>query len=203
MATYGGAVAYLLTLLKRSDTSITAAAEQEILNAIEFYAAQRFWFNEGAYTFTTSSSLATYAFPADIMEIDSVTYTLNGRRWPLEQENNAVLDQWDGGGEFGQPRIYSVWAENFRLYPVPNATYTVGVLYQKRLATLSVSTDTSAWTTHGLELITRRAGKQLLATRYEDNQGAMAWQQLEDQALGRLEHQTEKLIGTGRIESSD
>lgn len=73
MATYSGAVDYIISQLGRGgETSITANVQQEVLNAIDYYSTTRFWFNEYTTKLTTSSSLAYYPLPADLQQIDSV-----------------------------------------------------------------------------------------------------------------------------------
>jgi hypothetical protein len=199
VSTYGGIVRDVISELGRSDTSITSFAEQAVLNAIDHYAVERFWFNEGSGAITTSASLATYAWPTDMMEVDSVMATYSGSRYELEPMRYADLNALDTGRDFSQPVSYALFNGNFRFYPVPNATYTVSVDYQKLITTLSASTDSNAWTTYAEVLIRNRAKAQLAAGRYKDFDSAQAWHQMEENELDRLRLQTEKLLGTGRI----
>jgi hypothetical protein len=76
---------------------------------------------------------------------------------------------------------------------------TLAIEYQKRLPTLSASTDTNAFTTHGQALIAARVQKVMNMTRYRDIQTAEIQGRLENEALERLMRQTDKLVMTGRI----
>jgi hypothetical protein len=198
----GAAVNSIIADLGTSDTSLTAIVQQQVLDAVSFYESTRFWFNEGAVTLTTSSSLANYALPAaalPLVEIDSVRISVNGSRYKLNPENHNVLDAMDLGTVFGQPAKYSYFAEQFRLYPVPTATYTFVVSGQFRLATLSATTDTNAFLTHGLNLISTRVQKILQATKYKNPAMAASCAQLETQELLRLQGHTERLTSSGKI----
>lgn len=200
MATYSGAVDYIISQLGRGgETSITANVQQEVLNAIDYYSTTRFWFNEYTTKLTTSSSLAYYPLPADLQQIDSVLITISGSQYELTPRNYAVLDALDLGSTFGQPTDYAIWAEQFRLYPIPTATYTFIISGQKRLATLSATSDTNAWLTHGLEMICSRVQKTMNAIRYKNSSLAAACAQVEADAYERLLSQTEKLVSTGTI----
>lgn len=199
MATYGQAVDLVISQLQRSDTSITSFVEQEIRNALEYYSSQRFWFNEARATFTTSSGQATYTGTTGILEIDSVVVTLGGSKYELEPMNYAVLNALDLGNVTGQPSRYAYWQESFRLYPVPNGSYTCAIEYQQRFATLSASTDTNAFLNYGLEMVVARVQKNMNATRYRDAASAQIQADVEERAFQRLLMQTDKLISTGRI----
>lgn len=177
--------------------------EREILKACEFYSTARFWFNEASGTLTTSSSLATYSWPTDLMEIDSVTLTQSGSRYSLRQVGYAQMEALDSGQDFGPPTSFAMWAEQLRLYPVPAATYTIAIAYQKRLPTLSVTSDTNAWTTVAQDLIASRVISRISAGRLRDPQRAQIFQLIEMQELQRLLQQNEKTASSGRIASSE
>ena len=61
MATLGSMLRDIVDELPRGDSSITAIAQAKLLNAIDFYTADRFWFNEKQTTLTTTPSLAYYS----------------------------------------------------------------------------------------------------------------------------------------------
>lgn len=198
MATYGEAVDLVISQLGRSDVSITSFVQREFLNAIEHYSTQRFWFNEGTTTFTTSSSLATYS-GTGILEVDTVVATIAGTRFPLRRENPSVLEYMDTGLVFGQPCVYSWFNESFRLYPVPDATYTIAVQHHTKFTELSGTASTNAFLSSGLELITARVKKNMFAYRYKDYDSARACEQIERDALDRLLAQTTRNTSTGRL----
>ena len=200
MATYGAVVNRIVEELPRGDTSITAIVAQQMLSAIEFYTNDRFWFNEKQTTLTTSSSLAYYAWPSDMIEIDSVVaFDAAGTKYELEPMSYQQMNIADAGNNFGQPYWYSTYGKQFRLLPVPDATFTFVVSHQYSPATLSATTETNAWTTEAEALIRARTSKNLCAIRFKDYDAARMYAEVEREEYRRLKDQTEKLLGTGEI----
>lgn len=202
MATYGAMVNRIVEELPRGDTSITAIVQAQLLSAVEFYTNERFWFNEKQTTLTTSSSLAYYAWPTDLIEIDQViAHDAAGTKYELEPVSFQRMNASDPGNTFGQPCYYSTYGKQFRLYPVPDATYTFVVSHQFSPATLSATTDTNAWTTEAEALIRARTLK-LCAAKFKDFDAARLYEEAERQELDRLKRQTEKLLSTNELQGS-
>ena len=203
MATYGGTVDLIITELARSDSSITAVVEREVLKAIEHYAPTRFWFNEARGSFTASNTMfyALSALTVSFLEIDQMTVTINSGVVELEKATHQELNRIDVSAFTGPPSRWAIWAEQIRLYPRPasGTSYQVDVDGTKRLATLSASTDTNAWTTEGLDLISAHVQKNLWAKKFKDPAQAQVFQVAETEALNRLLGRTERLGSTGRI----
>lgn len=180
-----------------------AEIEAEIQRAIEFYSTTRFQFNEGTATLTTSSSLAVYNFPADLMEIDSVLATCSGSKFPLRQVSYAEMNERDPGTVFGVPSSYAIWAEQIRLYPCPSGTFTIALAYQKRLPTITGTASTNAWTETAQDLISARVISRVCAWRLRDPERSMAFASIEAQELGRLQLQNQKTATSGRLAPND
>lgn len=202
MATYSQLVDRVIADLARADTSITDTVKLHILDAIEHHSTERFWFNETHGALTTSSSLGTYAVPTDFLELDSAVVTVNGQRTPLRPIGFQELNEMDTGLVFGAPLYITHYDEQFRLYPVPNKTFTVSLSYQNYIPTLSATGDSNAWTTVALELIRARAEKTLYGFRYHDQTSAQMMQAAEDMALEGLRSRTERGTSTGKLRSS-
>jgi hypothetical protein len=204
MATYGGAVDLILTELNRSDTSITAVVEREILKAIEYYSPYKFWFNEGRVSFTASNTIyyAMESMSAYMMEIDQASVTVSGSVYELCLRSHAELQSEDMTGVTGYPTDYALFGNQVRLYPKPasGTTYQVDLDGTKRLATLSASTDTNEWTDEALNLIAARVEKNLSARKFKDYEAAQMYQVAEDQELVRLQERTVKQVATGKIQ---
>lgn len=203
MATYGGAVDLILTELSRSDTSITAVVEREILKAIEFYAQKRFWFNEARISFTASTTIyyPLANLSSYMLDIEQMSVTVGGSVIVMEPQTHAELQRMDTSGYTGYPTAWAVFAEQIRLYPKPptGTTYQVDVDGVKRLATLSASTDTNEWLDEGLNLIAARVEKNLCARKFKDYEAAQVYQLAEDQELERLVERTEKYESAARL----
>ena len=213
MATYGGAVDLVLTELARSDTSITAVVEREILKAVEFYSSERFWFNEARTSFTASSTIyypfssifpATAAYMAGMVEIDQLSITVGSDVYELDFETHQAVVRLDSNANHtGDPVVWALFGEKIRLYPMLPAgtTRQIDVDGTRRLATLSASTDTNSWTSEGLQLITARAEKSVCARRFKDYDAAQAYQLVETEEYTKLKDRTERLLATGRLRS--
>lgn len=214
MATYGGAIDLILTELARADTSITAVVEREFQKAVEYYAPIRFWFNEARSSFTASNTIyyplatvfpATSAYSSGFIEIDQVATTVSGSVEELTPETFQELNRIDTMAVTGPPDRYALYAEQMRIYPKPasGVTYQIDVNGTRRLATLSASTDSNAWTTEALNLIASRVESVIFARRFKDYDAARACATLEDIEFRRLQERTERFISTGRIKSND
>ena len=202
MATLGSMLRDIVDELPRGDSSITAIAQAKLLNAIDFYTTDRFWFNEKQTTLTTTPSLAYYSWPADLLEIDSVLATESaGTKYELTPITYQEMNAFDAGNSYGQPCWYSTYNKQFRLYPVPDATYTIIVSHQYSPATLSATTDSNAWTVEAEALIRSRALKNLYF-RFKDKENAAFYQEIEAQEYERLKRQTDKLLSTNTISGS-
>jgi len=199
MVTYSQLVDRIIADAARGDTSITDTVKLHVLDAIEHYSTQRFWFNEATAAITTSSSDNLYSAPADFLELDSATVTINGAKRQLVPIGHKEMDAMDSGLVFGDPVYIAHFAEQFRLYPVPNRTVTISLSYQKYSATLSATGDSNAWTTVAVDLIRARAEKTFYAYKVRDMDSAQAMGLLEQEALKALENRTQKETSTGRI----
>lgn len=203
MATYGGAVDLILTELNRSDTSITAVVEREVLKSIEHFAYERWWFNEARISFTASSTIyyPLANLSATILEIDQISATINSSNEELTPTTHADLHRIDQTGTTGQPSHWALFAEQIRLYPKPasGTTYQIDLMGTKKLATLSASTDTNAWTTEALNLIAARTEKVISAKKFKDFDAAQAYQLAEDQEYAKLRDRSDRLQSMGKL----
>ena len=203
MATYGGAIDLILTELARSDTSITAVVEREFLKAIDYYETERFWFNEARISFTASNTIyyPLSALSASMVEMDQLTVTVNSSVIELAPATHQELQRMDVSGFTGYPTHWAIFAEQIRLYPkaASGSTYQVDILGTKELATLTVSTQSNAWTTEALNLIAARVEKVVSARKFKAYEAAQMYQIAEDQELAKLQQRTERLGSSGKI----
>jgi hypothetical protein len=160
-------------------TDLTSQIADAITDAITHYKEQRFFFTE-----TRSSTFATVATPtpqstyissddADIplfVEIDDVFLNdgTNERRltWASPAEMQWLLDS---SAASGRPYKYSYFEQSFRLYPIPDAVYTVrpiGVIEKAAPATDGEADN--VWMTKAFELIRCRAKWYLCGHTIQD-----------------------------------
>lgn len=89
---------------------------------------------------TTTASTAFYNLPSDLIELRNITYETSSNN------SNALsyLSPESGSREYGAyatgyPRAYTNLGKNIKLYPAPDAAYTLGINYFKKLVPLSDS----------------------------------------------------------------
>lgn len=90
----------------------------------------------------TATATEYMSLPSDFLELRSVK--LDG----APDTSLRLLSPWDGDREFtsatGWPYYYALQANQLRIIPAPDSTYTVEIDYYKRIPALS-STQTTNW----------------------------------------------------------
>jgi hypothetical protein len=203
MATLGAMKARIARETTRDDLLDNGAIAEEITSAINFYRAERFWFNEkrtqllfNTVVGQTDYGAATAADIAHILRIDYVTASWPGDGAitvgycsPLDMEillSNPPLSA-------ARPYRYSYYEQTLRLYPEPDRIYPVRVAGVFRVN--PPATDVEAgnpWMTEAEELIRSRAKRNLYMNSMigtEASQGT-AMRALEEEALNRLKRET-------------
>ena len=147
-----------------NESLTTAQVNAAINSAIAHYQRERFYFNESrAETFSTVASQEFYGSAANtnipnLSRIDRLVATVNGTRYPLTLQPWELLEEKSSTTTAtGQPDEYCYYAQQIRLYPIPDAVYTVRISGLIRTAALSADGDTNAWLTDAEELIRARA----------------------------------------------
>lgn len=186
MTTYADMYGRILNELTRSD--LTSQAKNSIQSAISFYEDTPFWFNDEIATASTTASTEYYALPSDFRRDRSLTCTVNGNAYPLKRRSQKTLDNWfiNSTNYTGYPSDYAIYKEQFRLYPIPNGTYTLTLSYVKQLSTLSADADTNAWMVEGEELIRSRAEYDLCMRVLKKPDWASLYKGLETEVLDNL-----------------
>lgn len=148
----------------------TAQINYAILDTIKQYERRPWWWNQKTATLSTVASQEYYSSSdladiPDIVQIVAATVTNSGSKVPMRPvDYNTIDDEQDGSVE-GEPRVFAVFKENIRFYPIPDAVYTVTLSYIYRLTALSADGDSNAWTTDAEELI-RQGAKRRIALNY-------------------------------------
>jgi len=89
-----------------------------------------------------------------------------------------------------------------RLYPTPNAIFTLTLPGVYDAAALSADSSSNAWTTEAVDLIAAAAKKLLLRDIKGDAAGAAIATGVEADALYRLRAETVQRLNTGRMRAS-
>lgn len=153
--------------LHRSETASATYIPNAIKSAIKHFERERWYFNEATTTTVTVAGTATYALPTDFMKLDTANITINSWKSRLDPMPYIEMDARDTGNAAtrGPSRWYAIYGNVLRLYPVPDAVYTITESYQKRLTELSADADTNAWT-DDLEELIRKKAKEIICRDY-------------------------------------
>lgn len=203
--TLGNLKARVADELDRSDLApqIALAIEDAITEA----ASNRFWFNEvrglaiplsaGMNYYTSDSYVA-------LTEIDNIYFLTNGVRRKLYEESNNWLDELvTGSVSQGEPYLYSRYGDSLRVYPDPNAAYTLYVDGVSRLPALTSDNAYNAWTNEGERLVRALAKRTLLVDVIRDMDEAQVQEQLVQRYTKELLDKSFDRASTGRMWSSD
>jgi hypothetical protein len=211
MATYAELKARIIRETNRDDLSDTLALSltQAIKDAIEYYADQRFWFNEAILTSVTVLNNEYVSLPGTLAlrKLDLFAITIGATQYTLRMQSLKQIEEWAKAIQTqGQPTNFAVYGATdiptYRLWPRPNAVFPltwIGVIDE---STLSADSDTNSWTTYGYGLITARAKMLLYRDQFRDQEGAVIAANAEAQQLHKLKSETARRLGTGRMRSS-
>jgi len=97
-------------------------------------------------TTSTVSADATVEVPSDFLEIRDFVVMTNPIT-PLSYSSPSSLSNDPRTSEVGVPRSYTILASEFQLAPVPDATYTLKMLYYAAPAYLSSSNTSNVFLT--------------------------------------------------------
>ena len=184
-----------------SDSLVNAA----INDAIQLWEAERFVFNVKRFLIQTVASQEYYDLSGsgllnadesatetgeEILEIDSITATLSNQPYQLSERtqgwfdrNTALASQYSG-----QPDSYTIYGNQLRVFPVPDAAYDLDISALARLGPnpLSADTDANAWLTEGKRLIREQAKLLLYKSPLRDTKGIQIAQSNVDEAYNSL-----------------
>jgi hypothetical protein len=146
--------------LNRSD--LTSQIALAITSAIDHYKYKRFWFNEGTTTSTTTASQEYQPLPSSptvILSIDSIHVTDGSQVRKMDEKDFKTIDLWQSETtpQTDVPYWFAQYKDRVRLFPIPDATYTLTWAGIIQLAALSGDADTNGWTTEAEQLIRQRA----------------------------------------------
>lgn len=181
-----------------------------IEDAIEFYRTRRFFFNETrSLTFTTAEDQAVYGVDDSnsiplFFDLDAVFLIDGLQNYELKKDDPQRLEFLsDSSASTGRPYRYAWFDSSFRLYPIPDGSYTVRPVGAVEKASPASETETdNVWMTHAFELIRCRAKAYLFAHVIRNIDMAGVAQAAEQQALGALRGATNRRTTSGRITAS-
>ncbi len=205
MTTFGTLRDRIADELDRTD--MTTQIEREIKSAIAFYERKRFWFNEKRTNFATVAGQEWYTSTDDsdipnLLTLDIAKIAIGATtKHDLELLPYAELEFVSDGGEAdeGQPTSMAYFQKQVRLYPIPDASYSVVLSGIFALDSLSASADTNAWMTDAEALIRQRTRRMIYSSIIRDPELAAEAGRLEGEELRTLIEATSLKKATGRV----
>lgn len=212
MSTYGTMQTRIADETLRDD--IPSQIANAIQSAIKLWEGQRFSFNEKRFRLSTVAGQEYYDWSAmtdsdgvalqagvTLLEVDSVTATVNGSTYPLIERTQTWMDDYTApAAEYtGQPMDYAIYANQFRLSPVPDAVYALVLSGLASQPLLSADASTNDWMVEGESLIRAQAKALLYRDVLHNERGLAFAEQAVQTAFVSLERKAGAKIGTGRI----
>jgi hypothetical protein len=174
----------------------TAGIAQAISEAVSEYQSRRFRFNQASDTFQTVAGTEYYAtpdIPADIAEIDSIRISAGGLKTTVQPVAFAWVEEIStNASSRGRPSKYAWRADQIRLYPIPDAVYTLTIEYVQQIGVPAADGDSNIWTNQAYDLICASATKRVMSRELHDPK-ATIYEMYEEKALRRLIRESARL----------
>lgn len=187
-------------------TDLDAQTKNAVRDAIKFYEADRFWFNQTrSLTFSTVAAQSAYtsvdlAQIPNVIEFDALFLRDSTSQWELTKQEFDYFEWLIGSNTAnGRPTDYTYVDGQILMWPVPAAVYTVRPHMHYRLPMLSADTDSTAWCNEAENLIRAHAKMILCANVIEDDAGAQRMQAQIPALKSKLDEETTSRMSTGRI----
>jgi len=199
MATLSEVTDEILDEMRRTG-ELTAQVQTAIKDAIKHYERERFTWNEARAVAVTGAGQEYYGLPSDVIEIDSLTVKDGTSIKELREVNYVQIDVAQSNTQWtGEPAEYAIYDGQLRLYPTPDATYSLMMSYVHSLPELSATSDTNAWIDQGKQLIKYRAKWRLYTDIINEPERALAMKMAEQDALDSLQEKSLRLSTGGGI----
>ena len=194
MSTYGAMIDRIADELKRSD--LTSQIRLAIKSAIQNYENETFYFNETRQTIDTVDGKEYYGLPTNFQGLNTLTLTTNSYTYLLQPRTFEWIEEHQTNDNYkSRPTDWAIFAQQLRLFPIPNDSYRIEMSGIKRFDELSATSDTNAFMVDGEEVIRYRAKKDVLINIIqgpESIQAAQAMSMMEQDSLTRLREETTK-----------
>ena len=113
-----------------SRTDLTSQIQSEIASAIEWYQYEDFpWTEASTAAFNTVKGQRYYSLPANFLRITDALSQIGNYTYKLHAVTEQYLDRLDWGDVFwtSYPILYSIWANQIRVFPPPPAGLPVQI----------------------------------------------------------------------------
>lgn len=158
-----------------SRTDLETQTRKCIKSAIKHYQRKRFYFLEDySQTFNTVANQEYYgaadnSYIPGYAEVDAAVITVSGSRTPLTVRPKEWFDvNSSTTTSMGIPSDIGYYAQQIRLYPIPQTVYSIRLHGLKRLDDITQTASSNAFFTEAFELI-KSSAKRRLFTDYLKN----------------------------------
>lgn len=142
--------------------------KKAIVDAIKFYRAHRFGFNQKRAIAVLGPGLEFIPLPTDWIEVDHLRLEEGDRRESLNEVTyDWIEERYQGTPTRSEPTDFAIENRELRLSPIPDKTYSLVMSFHYELRDISASSSdaaSNAWMTEGEELIRKHAMADLLVT---------------------------------------
>lgn len=189
MATYAELKTRIITEMVRDDLEDDLATQltTHIARACEYYANERFWFNAIVVDAACTSGTEVMAIPATVRRIDRLTIPELYR-----EVIEVTLPEYEKiiSAANSAPTRYAYYNDSIRLYPTPDAAYTLRFTGLAEIAAPTADADENAWTTEAQDLIVAHTKMTLSRDQFRDPDGVQLFTGAVQDALHRLKRET-------------
>lgn len=162
---------------------------KHIQDACEYFSDTKFWFNSIVTSVNTVAGTQTVSIPSTVRIVERVTHPAHDT-----DLREVVIGALDDDSTQAAPCRYSYYNDSLRLYPIPDAIYTLNLYGIAAVAAPSSGTDSSIWTNQASRLIRARTKQTLCRGVFRDPEGAQLAQAEVSEELARLKRETARRL---------
>lgn len=162
-----------------------------IQRACEYYSDERFWFNALIGSVSTVASTQTVDVPATFRRVDRVTIPAYDKELIEVTLNDLGIYPHET-----VPNGYAYYNDQLRLYPTPDAVYSLELTGLAQIDAPALDADTSVWTNEAQDLIVARTKMTLYRGQFRDPEGTQLAIAETQEAFAKLKRETAKRLET-------
>ncbi len=212
MSTLGTIKTEIADDLARDD--LASPITNAINAAIRKWEGTRFHFNEKLFKLNTVADQEYYAWTSllnsdgsaldtgvTLLEIDSITLLQSSEPYTLWARTQLWMDTYavPNSQHSGASTDYAIYADQLRLFPIPDQVYPITISGLARLKTLAADNDANGWVTEGRDLIRHQAKISLYRDKLRDMKGVELARDGVREALEQLTRKYEAKVSSGRL----
>ena len=202
MATLGELRNRIVTEMVRDDLSEPSTGSGQglsdqltlhISRAIEYFSDRTFWFNSIIVSADCTAGVSVMDIPASVRRIDRLTIPA-----AFQEVREVGLEEISGLEPLsGLPYLYSGYNDQIRLYPTPDAVYSLQFTGLKQIDAPTEDGDSATvWTNQAQDLIAARTRMTLYRDQFRDPDGAQMAMAAMREAEDRLLTETARRLET-------